>query len=196
MEVYGPTQYVAKRANTTARFEPLLVQARQITSPPILPQWLFRLPTTPTTTLHSPVAIVLAACVRLLPQPMKFCCLPTCSTARRSTTTGKDLPCYWPQLTDAVPLSLHCLRMSAANRRVSPAPSSFILKLCHSIYLIHDDAIFNVGRRSCSFIKPPTNTQIHHCIVHHPALLIGVFVIVERCPPRQHITLRLRDNDR
>jgi hypothetical protein len=28
----------------------------------------------------------------------------------------------WPQLTDAVPLSLHCLRMSAANRRRQSSP--------------------------------------------------------------------------
>jgi hypothetical protein len=42
--------------------------------------------------------------------------------ARRSTITSKDLPCCWPQLTNAVPLSLHCPLLTAA---VSPAPSPF-----------------------------------------------------------------------
>jgi hypothetical protein len=76
---------------------------------------------------HTPltryVSFVLAACVRLLPQPTNYFWLPTtCSTARRSTITSKAFPCCWPQLTDAVPLSLHCLRMSAANRRRQSSP--------------------------------------------------------------------------
>jgi len=56
-----------------------------------------------------------------------------------------------------ITLSSNCLRISAANRCVTPALSSSILKLYHSIYLIHDDAMFNVDR-SHSFVNTNIDT--------------------------------------
>ena len=61
----------------------------------------------------------------------------------------------WPQLTDAVPLSLHCLRISAANRRCQSNP----IVLHHPIHLIYNDAICNVDRCSYSFINTHVDTS-------------------------------------
>jgi hypothetical protein len=79
----------------------------------------------------------------MCPYPPSTYELPTtCSIARHSTITSKDLPCCWPRLTNS-----HCLRMSAANRRRRSSP----IILYHSIYLIHDDSIFNIDHRSYFF---------------------------------------------
>ena len=61
----------------------------------------------------------------------------------------------WPQLTDAVPLSLHCLRISAANRRCQSNP----IVLHHSIHLIYNNAICDVDRCSYSFINTHVDTS-------------------------------------
>jgi len=85
--------------------------------------------------------------VRLLPQSTHYF-----GYQHAKPRAAQGLPCCWPQLTDAVPLvialSSH-VRCSVLTTAVSP-PLSLNL----------DNAIFNVYRRSYSFIHTNVDTSV------------------------------------
>jgi hypothetical protein len=125
------------------------------------------------------LTFVLAACVRLPPQSTNYIILATNNMQHRAPLNHyQQRPCCWPQLTDAVLLSLHCLRMSAANRchqssPISPAPS---VQPHHPLSFI-TQSTFSVTTRRRHLPRRLSFSFIHQHQRRHISIIASAFLI-------------------